>query len=186
VDANDLLMGGGAPSAKFPVVGTTVVGTITEQPEVQQVRDFSTGEPQFWNDGKPKQQIVVTLGTQERDPQINDDDGTRRIFVKGGMVKAVREAVKRSGAKGLEVGGRLEVTYTGDGERKGNLNAPKLYSASYTPAPAATADDVLNGDQGAAAPPPPAQPNGAPTDFSQMTPEQIQALLQAAQAQQQA
>lgn len=183
MDANDLLMGGGAPSAKFPTIGTTVVGTITEKPEVQQVRDFSTGEPQFWSDGKPKQQIVVTLATEERDPQISDDNGDRRVFIKGAMVKAVREAVKRSGSRGLEVGGRLEVTYTGDGERKGNLNPPKLYSAVYTPPAAASVDDVLNSEP-SGPPTAPMNPMTGQPDLSSMTPEQIQALLKAAQAQQ--
>lgn len=191
MDANEFLMAGGAPSAKFPAVGCSVAGTITQQPEVQQVRDFSTGEPQYWPDGKPKQQLVVTLATDERDPQINDDDGTRRLFIKGLMLKAVRDAVRKAGARGLEVGGRLEVTYVGDGERKGNLNPPKLYAAAYTPPAAQTADDVLNNEPAdtpapAAPTPPTAQPAPAPgmPDLSQMTPEQIQALLQAAQARQ--
>lgn len=179
-----MLMGGGAPSMKFPAIGTSIKGTISEKPDVQQVRDFQTGEPQFWPDGKPRQQIVATLATDLRDPQISDDDGSRRVFIKGQMIKAVREAVKKSGAKGLEVGGLLEIVYTGDGERKGNMSPPKLYAATYTPASAATADDVLNGGAGDATPPPQQAP-GAPVDFSQMTPEQIQAALKAAQAAQQ-
>ena len=124
LNANDMLMGGGAPSVKFSTIGTTVSGVISEPPEVQQVRDFQSGEPQYWPDGKPRQQIVVTLDT---------DEGDRRVFVKGQMVKAIRDAVKEAGADGLEVGGQLQVTYVGDGERKGNLNPPKVYRASYGP-----------------------------------------------------
>lgn len=193
MEANDFLMSGGAPAAKFPTIGTTVAGTITQQPEVQQIRDFSTGEPLYWPDGKPKMQLVVTLATDQRDPQTPDDDGRRRLYVKGLMRTAIRDAVRKAGARGLEVGGRLEVTYVADGERKGNLNPPKLYKAAYTPPQAASADDYLNGpddpDGGSGSGGGAGNGGGAPTapgqpDLSAMTPEQIQALLQAAQAQQ--
>lgn len=157
-DANDFLMGGGVASAKFPVIGTTVTGTICRPPEVQQQTDVTTGKPKFWDDGKPRQQLQVQLQTAERDPEVDHDDGIRAVYIKGQMQKAVREAVRRSGAKGLEVGGTLTVTYTGDGEAaQRGMNAPKQYSASYIPAPAVAASQFLeNGDQGHAAPAQPA------------------------------
>src|SRR5690348_7997678 len=46
--ANDLLMGGGIPSARFPVVGTTVTGIIVREPTVRQQTDFDTGAPKFF------------------------------------------------------------------------------------------------------------------------------------------
>ena len=157
-DANDFLMGGGVTSAKFPTIGTTVTGTICRPPEVQQQTDVTTGKPKFWDDGKPRQQLQVQLQTAERDPEVDHDDGIRAVYIKGQMQKAVREAVRRSGAKGLEVGGTLTVTYTGDGEAaQRGMNAPKQYSASYIPAPAVAASQFLeNGDQGQAAPAQPA------------------------------
>jgi hypothetical protein len=73
--ANDFLMSGGSTSAKFPTPGTTVTGTICRPPEVQQQRDFTTGEPKFWDDGKPMQQLQVQLQTSEKDMSVPDDDG---------------------------------------------------------------------------------------------------------------
>lgn len=134
-NADDFLMGGGIPAAKFPAFGAAASGRITEKPTVSQQTDFTTGEPKVWADGSPQLQLVVTLATEQRDAEIPDDDGSRRIYVKGQMKKAVQDAVRKSGAKGLEVGGVLTVTYVGDGEKTNpRFAAPKQYSATYTPA----------------------------------------------------
>lgn len=162
--ANEFLLGGGIASAKFPVIGTTVTGTIAMQPEVQQQRDIKNNEPKTWSDGRPMQQLKVVLDTDLRDPEDPEDDGKRALYVKSNLQKAVRDAVRASGAKGLEVGGKLTVTYTGDGEvTQRGFNAPKLYSAVYE-APGAPA---LEGLVAPAAPqayqPAPAQAPQAPT-----------------------
>ena len=46
-------------------------------PEVQPQREIDTGKPKYWEDGTPRQQIVVHLQTDQRDPDIEDDDGIR-------------------------------------------------------------------------------------------------------------
>lgn len=136
--AEDFLLGGGAPSAKFPTIGTTVAGRITERPYTEQQRDYTTGDLKFWDDGKPQMQLVITLATNERDPQKTDDDGTRRLYVKGQMKNAIAQAVRAAGATMLEHGAHLSVTYAADGERKNpRFNAPKHFTAAYTPAAAA-------------------------------------------------
>jgi hypothetical protein len=141
--ANEFLLAAGVTSAKFETPGTTVTGTICRQPEVQQQREIDTGRPKFWDDGKPRQQIVIHLQTTSRDPEVEDDDGIRALYVRGNMLRAVREAVRKAGT-GLEVGGVLAVTYSGDGERKAaGFNPPKLYTAVYTPAVQAAVSDVL-------------------------------------------
>jgi hypothetical protein len=133
-DAMGFLLGGSVPSAKFDTAGTTVGGPITEEPELRQQIDYDTDEPAVWKDGKPKMQLVVTVQTNLRDPQNPDDDGTRRFYVRSNLQKAVAQAVRQAGAKSLEVGGVLNVTYTGDGPKTNpKFNAPKLYSATYTP-----------------------------------------------------
>ncbi|MFJ8110463.1 hypothetical protein [Streptomyces sp. NPDC096132] len=159
MDANSFLMGGGgAPTAKFPTPGTVVGGHITEPPQVEQQRDIQSGEKKFWNDGNPMMQLVVTVQTDQRDPAIDEDDGKRRIFVKGQMKNAVADAVRAASAKGLEVGGILRVRYTHDGEQKQRgYSAPKQYEAHYTPAAAAQ----LQNQPAATAPAaPPAQAYG--------------------------
>ncbi|QDN57345.1 hypothetical protein [Streptomyces sp. S1D4-20] len=183
--ADDFLMGGGVPSAKFPAVGHTVSGRITEKPTVEQQRNYEDDKLKFWDDGKPMMQLVVTLATSERDPENPEDDGTRRLYVKGYMKNAVASAVRSAGARGLEVGGILTVTYSGDGEKKNaKFNAPKLFTAQYVAAAAAelhtpdpgTAQQAMPQQQYAA---PPVQ-QYAPAPVAQvpgLTPEQLQAAM---------
>jgi hypothetical protein len=141
-DANDFLMGSGIPSAKFPTIGTSITGTVAREPELQQQTDFDSGEPLTWTDGKPRMQAKVVLQTTERDREIADDDGTRAVYIKANLQKAVAAAVRGSGATRLEVGGRLTITYFGDGPAQGRKNPPKLFTAKYEPAdPVAQAAD---------------------------------------------
>lgn len=154
-NADDFLMGGGgAPSAKFEAFGVTVAGRITEKPEVQQQRDAKDNKPKYWTDGNPMMQLVVTVQTDLRDPAIRDDDGRRRLFVKGQMKTAIQEAVKAVGGRGLEVGGHLSITYTHDGVKSNPaFSAPKQYRAQYT---AAAAAELHSPDPAAAYSMPPA------------------------------
>lgn len=127
-DANDLLQGG-APSAKFPTIGTTIKGTVVSAKKSQQT-DID-GKLKFWDDGNPMWQIVITLQTDQRDPSIQNDDGERRLFVKGQMQTALKAALKDAGATGLEVGATLAVQYESDGEAKPGKSAPKVYRGQY-------------------------------------------------------
>lgn len=158
--ANDFLMGGGgSPSAKFPTPGTSCSGSITEQPVVEQQRDFQSGNPKFWDDGKPMMQLVVTLQTDQYDPAVQDDNGKRRVYIKGQLKSAIQDAVRSSGARGLEAGGRLTVTYTHDGTAsRPGFTPPKQFRAEYTPA----AQAVLSA-------PEPAPPAGVNTVTGEIT-----------------
>lgn len=182
--ADDFLMGGGgAPTAKFPTPGTSVGGRITEKPTVEQQRDISTGDKKFWSDGNPMMQLVVTVQTDERDPQIEEDDGRRRLFVKGQMKNAIADAVRAAGGRGLEVGGILTVTYSHDGTpSQRGFNPPKQYAATYvlaatvalnTPDPAASQIPApAPVQQQYAAPAPAAVPQ-----IPGLTPEQLAAAM---------
>ena len=144
---NDFLMGGGgAPTATFKdaPIGRKYVGKIIDSTVTQQT-DMKNNEPKFWKDGNPMMQAVITIQTDERNLDIEDDDGQRRLFVKGEMQKAVRDAVREAGASGLELGGMLAVMYIGDGTPPSvGMNAPKLYKAQYkAPDPVAAANDML-------------------------------------------
>jgi hypothetical protein len=173
-----LMGGGGAPTAKFPAFGTTVGGRITEKPTVEQQRDIKTGEKKFWSDGNPMMQLVATVQTDQHDPAIEEDDGRRRLFVKGQLKNAIADAVRAAGAPGLEVGGILSVTYTHDGAASGpGMSPPKQYTARYT----AAATAALHApDPGTPAPqyaPAPQQQYAAPAQAP--TPPQQYALAPA-------
>lgn len=180
--ADAFLLGGGGQSATFDGVGESVTGTV-ESTEVRQQTDFQSGQPKTWDDGSPVMQLVVSLQTTLRDDA--DDDGVRKVYVKGSkkpgsqsLHDAVASAVRQSGAKGLEEGGTLTVTYTGDEPPQTRGMFPrKLYSATYAaPDKAAQTGDFLGTApqaQQQATPPAAAPAAAAP---AQGTPEQIAAF----------
>lgn len=130
-------------SAKFEQPGAAVGGTILEIGEAVQAKEFNSGKPATWPDGSPKMQVRITLSTQERDPQDPTDEGKRNLWVsesgkKGGMLAAIRDAVKEAGADTIRPGGILQMAMIGfDPESKNPQNPRKLYQARYqAPAPA--------------------------------------------------
>lgn len=129
-------MAAGVRSFKFDKHGATVKGVILSA-DLQQQRDINTKAPLVWDDGRPKMQARVVLQTDTR--ENDDDDGQRAIYVKGAMQKAVKDAINQAGATRLEPGGTLAVQYEKDGEKTGNLTAPKLYKAKYEPPVAGSA-----------------------------------------------
>lgn len=183
-DANSWLLGGGVASAKFDHHGDQIKGVITEEPDLRQQTDFDSGQPKFWDDGKPMMQLVVTLSTDQRDPSNSEDDGTRRLYVKGKLQQAVASAIRKAGAKGLEVGGTLTVTYIGDDEpKRRGMSGAKLYTADYVPAAASFLTQPEPATTSAA--PPAQRSNGtAAADqaaananlLANLSPEQIAAL----------
>jgi hypothetical protein len=135
--AETFLLGGGGKSAKFENVGDSVTGTIASPPEVKQQTKMGTGDPLTWDNGDPKMQLVVALQTTLRED--GDDDGIRNLYVKGSkkpesqsLHAAVAGAVAAAGAKGLDIGGTLTVTYIGNGvSTTVGFNPPKKYQATY-------------------------------------------------------
>jgi hypothetical protein len=149
---DDFLASGGVPTAKFPDIGDAHKGVILSM-EKRQARDIDNN-PKTWDDGSPVMQWVIDLATDERDPAITDDDGTRRLYVKGGkavgtkggksLEEAIRDATRKlaeTGYKGTLVGCELAVRYLEDGEpSKRGFSGPKLYKAQLT-APLVDIDD---------------------------------------------
>lgn len=153
-DAEKFLQGSGAKSATFPEIGATVTGTVIDEPIVQQQKDISTGNPKFWADGNPAMQLVIKVQTDERDPDDNEDDGTRAIYVKGQLKTAIADACRKAGVKLPADGGTLAVKFVSEepASTKG-FNPKKIYAARYTAPPAkATAADAFLGTSDDTAP----------------------------------
>lgn len=149
--AEDRFLFGGGASASFDTIGTTVSGKIVDKALVQQ-KDLNTGELKTWQDGSPQMQLVITVETGKPDPTDPDDDGVRKFYCKGNMKVAVAKAVRAAHADGLEVGGTLSITYTGDGvPSKRGFNPPKEYEAVYR-SPVDTELHAGGGGSAAAAP----------------------------------
>lgn len=153
------MLKGGNPSAKFPTVGTTIGGTVVEAEPVQ-ARNFDSGEPEVWDDGRPKMQIRVTVETDLRDPEDEHDDGKRGIYVKawGDNFKALKAAIRAAGDDDVRPGGTFSATYYADGPKPKKGFAPKLFSYTYTKPSGAAA--LLKTPE--AAPAPAAAPVAAP------------------------
>lgn len=122
------ILGGGSPILKFETVGTTHKGTVVRA-ETSQQTDFDSGAPKFWDNGDPMWQIILTLATDQRDPEIVNDDGERRVFVKGNMLNGLKAALRSVGAKTIDPGDLIAIQYAGDGEpSKRGLNPPKQFT----------------------------------------------------------
>lgn len=132
-ELDDLFSGGGAPAASFSEIGDSITGVILNA-EARQQTDFDSGEALTWDDGKPRMEVVITLSTKLRDPEIEDDEGERRLFCRGQMLTAMRGAVKKAKDKKPRIGGRLTVTFSDEGEqKKRGFNKPKLFTVTYEP-----------------------------------------------------
>jgi hypothetical protein len=134
-DINDA-RGDSAPAFKFEQPGATVKGRIVSINERQQFKIGGT-EPATWEDGNPKMQYVITLATDVRSHEIEDDDGHRRIFAPkpSAILRAILDAREAAGrGVRLEAGGVLAVRFTGLGEpKKKGFSPPKQYKAKYEP-----------------------------------------------------
>jgi hypothetical protein len=143
-NVDDMFKSESAPFLKFSTPGTKYVGVIADI-EKRQQRDFQTGEPLSWPDGEPRWELVVTLTTDERDPDEPKDDGKRRLAVKKGtqMWGALADALRQTSVPGPQVGAKLAIAYTGDGESKTRGFAPpKLYAFAYEK-PTSKVDDMF-------------------------------------------
>jgi len=142
-EINADLMGQGAKAFPFDNMGDAVTGTIVSGKKRQQTSLGDDPKPMFWDNGDPKMMTVLVLQTSLRENA--EDDGKRSVYLRGGSpdvatgsgtssAAAVREAVKRAGAQGIEIGGTLSLKWTGLGPSKRGLSPAKLYTASYKPA----------------------------------------------------
>ena len=144
-DVNDLLASQSVPSLSFKdvKVGTAYTGTITDLQTVQ-VKDFATGEAKFWDDGKPQVQIQVTLDTDLRDPELEDDNGERRVYLFGQKLTAAKAALKESGMTKLELGTKFTIKFSGEKPAKTKgFNPVKLYEITLVKGKSNPAVDAL-------------------------------------------
>ncbi|QIS06799.1 hypothetical protein F5X71_34820 [Nocardia brasiliensis] len=177
MDMESILFGGKGPRAAFKKgdpIGLEVGGVITKAPEVVQQTDLKDGKLLYWDDGKPKMQIIVTIQTALREDA--EDDGLRRFFLKQStdQLRAVSTALEHVGKREVEEGGFLAIRYIGDGtSTTPGYNAPRLHSAIYSP-PKITAQSQILGTTGQPPVTPPIQPAATayqPPAYQQQAPQ---------------
>jgi len=107
-------LSGGGTYLKFSkdTIGTTYSGTITDV-SVRQARKFQSTELDTWDDGKPKNEAVFTLATDQRDADNPDDNGERILTIKlwGKQRDALRAAVQEAGISEPEPGMTFSATH---------------------------------------------------------------------------
>lgn len=164
-DPNSLFATKSVPSISFKdsKIGDSFTGVITEL-ETAQVRDFETNEPKFWDDGNPQLQVVLTLATDYIDADVEGDDGTRKLYLVGQKLTAMKAAVKEFG-KQIAKGQIITITFTGEKPNANKrYNATKLYGITIAEGKTNPSVDKVLGDLGA-------KPAAAEGD--KLTPEQV-------------
>lgn len=112
---------------KFENVGDTVVGIIDKIDEVQE-KDYDTGDPVTWPDGRPRMIYVLEV----RDTTSGE---VKALWARGNMITAIREASREVGHGPL--GHLLKLKYHEDGKPSNpRFKPPKLFKAKIEPAPA--------------------------------------------------
>lgn len=149
---DDLLAGSGSPSLSFKdvEVGHSYEGTITELRAVQ-VRNYEDPTKlEYWDDGKPKMQIEVTLQTDYADASDPDDDGKRRVFLFGQKLRAAKEELAKKGFKTFEIGMGFKITLSGTKPSQNKrYNDVKLYDIELSAATTRPAVDEVMASVGA-------------------------------------
>jgi DNA-binding CsgD family transcriptional regulator len=145
-DVDGLLAGSSVPTLSFKdtAVGEGYEGTVVGARTVQ-VRNYEDPTKlEFWDDGKPKLQIEVTLQTGYADTTDPDDTGERRVYLFGQKLKAAQDEFRKKGLKKLEVGSHFKITLVGTKPSSNKrYNDVKLYSIEIEPATSNAAVDAL-------------------------------------------
>lgn len=150
-DINDLLAGG-AKSINWEDIGRDAVvkGQVIDA-VTQQCNVFKSTELAFWDDGSPQMQGVFTLQTDIRDPEVENDDGIRRLHTgpyrkPGTILYELRKKLQEKQIQRVEVGGTFACVWVAGIGKSGD---PRQFAVDYA---APTGGDLLA-----------AQPQATPT-----------------------
>jgi hypothetical protein len=110
MDDLDRMLSGGAKGAKFENPGDTVSG-IVDDVMIRQATEFGTGKPLTFDNGDPREQIVVVLKVDNHIPEDENDDGFRAVYIKGwGQQRRAFIQATRDGGKPVQ-GSRFTASF---------------------------------------------------------------------------
>jgi hypothetical protein len=125
-DDLDRMLSGGAKSAKFEQPGDSIAG-IVDEVAVRQATEYGTGKPLTFDNGDPREQIVVIVKVDNHIPEDENDDGFRAIYIKGwGQQRRAFIQAVRDGGKPRQ-GDRFTATLTAYEPSKGGGFPAKVY-----------------------------------------------------------
>ncbi|MBU9011679.1 hypothetical protein KTF48_09020, partial [Bifidobacterium adolescentis] len=155
----------------------------------EQQTDFTTGEPLYYPNGKPKPQVVIHLQTTMTDPNRIGDSGIRGVYVKGYNIGQLRLACRQAGVGDHpNVGDHLKATFarTQPAKTRG-FNDAKIYDYIVTPKKQSDLNAAMNDPQAGQQQYAPQQPQqasyGQPVTIGQPAGLTMQEKQQAAQLQ---
>lgn len=141
----------GGKGISFPNPGDSVTGKITAIHKPEQQTDPASQALAFDKNGKPKMQVRIDLSTEMRDPNIEHDDGSRTLYVRGWMKGSVGDALRKAGEKEPKIDGKLTVTFTHqEAPSAPGLSGVKKFDATYEPPPSAAAQHFATPEKAAA------------------------------------
>jgi hypothetical protein len=110
MDDLDRMLSGGAKGAKFESPGDSVAG-IVDNVMIRQATEFGTGKPLTFDNGDPREQIVVVLKVDNHIPEDENDDGMRAVYIKGwGQQRRAFIQATRDGGKPVQ-GSRFTASF---------------------------------------------------------------------------
>lgn len=130
-DDQEEFLGGGGLVLKFAEIGDNYTLKITEEPDIVPIHDFD--DPAIvltWPDGRVrKQMIIYGQLTEDSEGWLDDeeDTGERRLYVKGYMAGALKDALRAAKAKKVTPGGELYVEFSEEGEAKTKRHKPPKF-----------------------------------------------------------
>lgn len=130
-----ILGGAGGKAFSFKdAMGVIFKGELVSTPVEKDQIDPATETVKTFDDGTPRKVIVFTLQTDLRDPDNPEDDGLRTLWAKHEQVKAIGRAMREAKVKTLDVGGTLEIAWTGEvPPKRAGLHPTKTFQARWTP-----------------------------------------------------
>lgn len=112
-------LGGGGLALAFEDVGDSYTLIVTEEPLIEQTRDYDTDELEFWPDGRKKERWVVYGVLEDGEQQIfegedyeledEDDDGERRLYIQSFNLTTWRKTLKQFKPSRIDPGDRVFV-----------------------------------------------------------------------------
>jgi len=98
--------GKGPASAKLSNIGDSVQGIIFKRQRLEEQDDDGNVVLNQW--GKPKPLVVLWLATDLRDPENPEDDGARRLWLKGNGLWTLQEFIRVNDLKPPAFGGKIK------------------------------------------------------------------------------
>ncbi|MFN0030285.1 MAG: hypothetical protein ACKV2O_24290 [Acidimicrobiales bacterium] len=118
--------------AKFEQPGDACSGTV-ESAERHRAYVFGTREPKLNADGSPAWVYVLVIDTGMPD---ETGETLRRVYLRGGMIPKLRQAVAASGSPRVAHGATITVAFEGFAQRTTFGGQVRRWSVQYAPPPA--------------------------------------------------